>query len=198
MWGVNFINVPYFFAHTYGVAGSVDFSFLPPWILFTVETIYIIGMCATLILLILIVYSQIRLVMVEHEGFHASEEHDYVVQTAPEGVNVTATEIERNDRWDTIVELSQSASQSDWRRAILEADIMLFDVLGDQGYPGDTVGERLKHANPMQMTTLRPAWNAHMLRNKIAHGGESFELTERDVRTAINQYKSVFEEFGAI
>ena len=136
--------------------------------------------------------------MVEHEGFHASEEHDYVVATAPEGVNVTATEIERNDRWDTIVELSQSASPGDWRRAVLEADIMLFDVLGDQGYPGDTVGERLKHANPMQMTTLRPAWDAHMLRNKIAHGGESFELTERDVRTAINQYKSVFEEFDAI
>src|SRR3989338_3011053 len=42
------------------------------------------------------------------------------------------------------------------------------------------------------------AGKAHKVRNDIAHGGEGYKLEERDVRVAIDYYKRVFEELGAI
>ena len=48
------------------------------------------------------------------------------------------------------------------------------------------------------MTTLDLAWKAHKMRNDVAHSGEKLPLSERDVRSTIDYYKRVFEEFGAI
>ena len=48
------------------------------------------------------------------------------------------------------------------------------------------------------MTTLDLAWKAHIVRNDIAHQGESYELNVRDTQTTIDYYKRVFEELGAI
>ena len=77
-------------------------------------------------------------------------------------------------------------------------DVTLGDALAEAGYIGATIGEQLKITNPLQVTNLRLAWDAHMLRNKIAHGGEGFELTVREVQVAIDNYKRVFEELGTI
>jgi hypothetical protein len=103
-----------------------------------------------------------------------------------------------NSRWQHVLELSNSTHESDWRRAIIEADIMLGDMLGEQGYRGSSIGDKLKDANPLQFTTLDLAWKAHKVRNDIAHGGENFHLSERDVRATIDQYQRVFEEFKLI
>ncbi|HEY6021130.1 MAG TPA: hypothetical protein VIY48_14855, partial [Candidatus Paceibacterota bacterium] len=106
--------------------------------------------------------------------------------------------VHTNSRWDHIIMLATGAGHGDWRRAILEADIMLFDVMREQGYPGTTVGEQLKNANPIQMTTLDLAWKAHKVRNEIAHGGEAYVLNERDARATIDYYRRVFEELGVL
>lgn len=159
-----------------------------------VEDILILGMVLTLFFIVLLVYVQIRLHQVEHEGFHEREMegHAHHAEMTPEAP------AEGNSRWEGIVVLAYGTSQGDWRRAILEADIMLFDVLREQGYPGDTVGDQLKNANPIQMTKLDLAWKAHKVRNDVAHQGEGFPLNERDVRTTIDYYRRVFAEFGAI
>jgi hypothetical protein len=164
----------------------------PHGVIVLIEDVLIIGMVVTLLFIVFIVYALIRLNQVEHAGFHALEEHSHETHE-PE---VEATH--KNDRWDSIVALAYGPSEGDWRRAILEADIMLFDVLRNNGYPGDTVGEQLKLANPIQMTTLDLAWKAHKVRNDVAHGGESYQLAERDVRATIDFYKRVFEELGAV
>jgi len=164
---------------------------MPTWVTSLATQIAIWGMVLTLILVLLVVYVQIRLTVVEHEGFHGKEVHQVQEVEA-------AAPPPQNERWRRIMELASSGAQSDWRRAILEADIMLAQVLSEAGYEGASVGEQLKLTNPLQVTTLRLAWDAHMVRNKVAHGGEAFDLTERDTRTAIDQYRRVFEEFGVI
>ncbi len=157
-----------------------------------VTGVFIFVMVASLIVLILIVYAQIQLLHTEHEGFHELEKH------AHERHDAEVESTKKNDRWEHVVKLASSAGHGDWRRAILEADIMLADALAAQGYEGAGVGEQLKMANPIQMTTLDLAWKAHKVRNDIAHGGEAYELGERDARTAIDYYKRVFEELGVI
>lgn len=194
MGGVDFLNLEYILVRLQqGFEGGTTLvSVLPDWFFALVHTVMALGLVATFILLVLIVYVQIRLHQVEHEGFHKLEAHA-VAHAEPE-VESTG----KNERWERIVELANSTRESDWRRAILEADIMLGDVLAGMGYPGASVGEALRHANPIQMTTLDLAWKAHKVRNDVAHQGEALALTEREVRTTIDYYKRVFEEAGII
>jgi len=103
-----------------------------------------------------------------------------------------------NSRWGQIEEHIGSSNPNDWRLAIIEADIMLEETLDDAGYPGASVGEKLKGANETSFTTIRDAWDAHMIRNKIAHSGSDFVLTNRSAREAIVKYERVFREFGVL
>ena len=197
--GVNFFNIEYLLTRVYDFFGGFDagglWHTLPSWFAFLATQIAVWGMVLTLLLLILIVYTQIRLVTVEHEGFRGKEVHRAYEGEAP--VAAAAAPPQR-ERWRRVMELASSGNPGDWRRAVLEADIMLAAVLAEAGYEGVSVGDQLKMANPFQMTTLDIAWKAHKVRNQIAHGGESYAFTERDARTTIDQYRRVFEEFGAI
>ncbi|MDB5225209.1 MAG: protein of unknown function with transrane region [Candidatus Adlerbacteria bacterium] len=193
--GFHFLNLEYLLLRVYDFFGSFSvgdlWGTLPSWLHFLTTQVAIWGMVITLLFVLLIVYTQIKLLMVEHEGFHGKEEHQVHVEE-------TVAAPPQSERWRRVMELASSGSQSDWRRAILEADIMLAVVLAEAGYEGSSIGDQLKMANPFQMSTLDLAWKAHKVRNQVAHGGETYELTERDTRTAIDQYRRVFEEFGAI
>ena len=119
----------------------------------------------------------------------------------PEGVS-EATENEPdlviNDKWTNVQKLINSTNESDWRQAIIEADIMLGDLLTASGYHGDSIGDQLQAVDPSDFRTLNEAWEAHKTRNKIAHDGASFLLNEREAKQTINQYEMVFKEFQII
>ena len=100
--------------------------------------------------------------------------------------------------WQQIQRHIGSENPNDWRLAIIEADIMLDRTLKDAGYAGNSVGERLKSASPLQFTTLQDAWDAHVVRNKIAHEGSDFLLTHRVAKEVIVKYQRVFSEFGVL
>jgi hypothetical protein len=170
------------------IGGANGLAGLP---FFLLELIAIIGMVLAFVLLVGIVYVRVRLIQVEHYGFHAREEAEHLQRHEEAAVA-------KNARWEMIVTLSNSQNESDWRRAIIEVDIMLGDMLRDRGYVGNTIGEQLKGANPSQFTTINYAWEAHRTRNALAHLGEAFPLSERDMHTTIDNYQRVFEEFDYI
>jgi hypothetical protein len=88
-----------------------------------------------------------------------------------------------------------SQSEALWRIGILEADNLLLEVLTEKGYQGEGVGEKLKGAS---FKTIDLAWDAHKIRNRIAHEGSDFELTEREARRAFTLFESVFRDLKAI
>jgi hypothetical protein len=98
-------------------------------------------------------------------------------------------------RWRDIEGLMQSANTADWRIAILEADIMLDDMLTQMGYEGDSIGDKLKKVDRPDFKTLDLAWTAHKVRNNIAHEGASYQLTRDEADETINNFKKVFDEF---
>lgn len=100
-----------------------------------------------------------------------------------------------NEKWLDIENKINSVNHSDWRLAILEADILLDDMLKQMGLPGDSLGERLKSAHSSFFSTIDEAWNAHKIRNIIAHQGSSYDLTYTEARKVIDLYRRVFEEF---
>lgn len=102
------------------------------------------------------------------------------------------------DKWQKILEKSESSSPSDWRLAIIEADIILDDLLQTLNLPGDTMGEKLKAVEKSDFTTIDYAWEAHKARNMVAHQGSDFLLNQRETRRIIALYAAVFKEFYLI
>jgi len=111
---------------------------------------------------------------------------------------VSAESAGPNKRWEHIESLIAGDKPSDWRQAIIEADIVLEEMLTRQGYTGAGVGEKLKQVEPADFATLQDAWEAHKVRNQIAHAGSSFDLSPLLARRTVARYESVFREFEFI
>jgi hypothetical protein len=75
---------------------------------------------------------------------------------------------------------------------------MLDETLTNAGYVGQTLGEKLKSANPQSFTTIQDAWEAHKVRNEIAHVGSDFVLTKKNAQETLVRFERVFREFGVI
>lgn len=103
-----------------------------------------------------------------------------------------------NDRWQHILSYAAADDHELWRLAIIEADVMMDDMLKTMGYTQDSLGEKLRSAEVSDFRTLNQAWEAHKLRNTIAHEGTSYDLTRREVDMAIDNYRQVFNEFSFI
>lgn len=98
-------------------------------------------------------------------------------------------------KWQKILDHVGSKNENDWRQAIIEADIILDDLLSKLGYQGETIGERLKRVDKGDFKTLSQANEAHWVRNRIAHDGSDHPLNQLEAQRVINLYKQVFEEF---
>lgn len=192
MGNVDFLNLEYIILRVYELVTGVhvDVAEVPWQLLSWGGQVVLAGLTLSVVFLAFIVYTRIRIVFVEHEGF--GKEASMLTPLEPPELETG------NSQWEQVVMLAASANESDWRRAIIEADVMLGQLLTEQGYRGATIGEQLKDANPLQFTTLDLAWKAHKMRNDIAHGGGELVLTERDVRDTIDKYGQVFEEFKFI
>jgi hypothetical protein len=101
----------------------------------------------------------------------------------------------KNQRWEHIKELMKSKNQSDWRQAIIEADIILDEMLRRMSYDGFTIGDMLKQIEPSDFVTLDKAWEAHKFRNEIAHTGSEFVLSKDEAERVISLFQAVFDEF---
>lgn len=184
----------FYFTAPHGAAGAgapaaPGFSFDGSALVSLIQSVEVAALGLSVILLILFVFIYYRFLQYEHAGWHYRQEQEIAAMTAQ-------VEAPKNDRFEQVVELANSAHPSDWRRAILEGDIMLGELLEERGFPGADVGERLRGASRAHFQTLDLAWEAHRVRNQIAHEGETFPLTERDALAAVEKYRRVFEEFG--
>ena len=101
----------------------------------------------------------------------------------------------KNTKIATIEGYMASGDQAQWRLAIIEADVMLDNLLKTLPIPGITVAEKLTNANRKNFTTLDDAWDAHKVRNRIAHDGSNFVLSEKLAYDTVRKFKNVFAEF---
>ena len=185
-------NVEYFFRLLYDLAtgsyGSVNYAIFAAFIARLWLWVIAIGYALATVGLFVIVYATVRLFELRKREaeFYATP---LLAAEAVGGVN---------PRWEHIESLAAGTSPSEWREAIIEADIMLDDMLTRQGYVGESVGEKLKSVEPSDFDTLQDAWEAHKVRNQIAHEGSAFNLSDTLTRRTIARYECVFREFRAI
>ncbi len=156
------------------------------------SVIYLVSYILSFFGLTLIIYSMVRLIEIAlEENVHL--EHAIAEYNARRNEQLAGT---RNERWDHIQELLGSPNISDWKLAIIEADSVLDGLLQARDIMGSTIGERLKNISPGDLGSIQAAWEAHLVRNRIAHEGSNFDLSERDARRTIQLYEVVFRELG--
>ena len=104
---------------------------------------------------------------------------------------------EKNTRWERVEGYMRSENSSDWKMAILEADNILDEIVERMGYRGETLGERMKVIETSDFPHLDLAWQAHKLRNEIAHNaGADFALSRTTAEQTVNIYHRIFKELG--
>lgn len=188
---VHYLNLQYFFRLIYEMSlGHPDFSSIQLlaanlWIMVTV-----LGYLFTIVLIGALMHFTTRIYQVR-----ATEAPLYATQT-----HEHLDDVVDHSRWSHVQQLINSGHESDWRQAIIEADIMLDELLEEQGYVGASVGDKLKQVNSAsaRFQTLQDAWEAHKVRNDIAHQGSAFQLSEHVAYRTIAHYENVFREFNEI
>lgn len=130
-------------------------------------------------------------------GLRAGNIHHKVhEQYAP----IPALEVEAKGimvQWQVVLDHVNSENPAEWKLAILEADNMLDEILEDQGYVGETVAEKLKVMTPSRIASYDDIWEAHKVRNQIAHGGAiDMELTKKTARDTIAKFENAFKDLG--
>ncbi len=101
-------------------------------------------------------------------------------------------------RWNRILEQAHGESEKSARLAILEADIMLNELLDVLGYKGETMADKMRGVDRANFNTIDLAWEAHKIRNKIAHEGDAHHMSAREVRRVIALFERVLKEFHYI
>lgn len=196
---LNFLNPEYLFQKVYEFLVGVT---LLPFLISGAENL--LGFLATLeristgislVLLTGIGYSIIRM-----RQIRAREEAVFagLAEIAPKPAPDTIDETKRNPKWEKVLEHIGSQNAGDWRLAILEADILLDELLDALRYRGESIGDKLKKIEASDFSTLDLAWEAHKIRNQVAHEGSEFLLSEREAKRVISLYEEVFKEFRFI
>ncbi len=106
--------------------------------------------------------------------------------------------VSKNERWRKVLTYIFSINSADWKLAIIEADSMLEGLMEELGFRGENLGEKLKSANQETFRPLSAAWEAHTVRNKIAHEGLGYDISQHEAKRIVALYEQIFREFGYI
>lgn len=140
-----------------------------------------------------VIFSQLRntILIVERKKLYPDE-------PLPTGGAPIEEKNPTKEKWKQVEVHAASTHPSDWRLAIIEADIILSELLDKMNLPGETIGDKLKAVEKSDFLSIESAWEAHKIRNQIAHEGSEFLLNDREARRVIDLYRQVFEEFYLI
>ena len=164
---------------------------------FLIYLFLLLSLLLSAILLWLIISTRNKLKKV-HATMHAPLIPPTAAAIAAGAAGAAPTVSDMNPKWLKVLGHIHSDSASDWKLAILEADIMLDEMLDKAGYPGQTISEKLKLVDKNSFSTLDMAWEAHKVRNSIAHEGSDFALSKDEASRVVTMFERVFKEFKYI
>ena len=100
------------------------------------------------------------------------------------------------EQWNDILRHIDSIHEGEWKFAVIEADTIVDGVLKNY-FPGDSMGERLQNIDKTKLLSIDDLWEAHKIRNRLAHDTDYF-LRHAEALRAIRLFESTLKELGAI
>ena len=101
-----------------------------------------------------------------------------------------------NARWEEVQRHIVSTREAEWKFAVIEADKIVDDVLKNS-FPGETMGERLMNIKKGQLETLDGLWEAHKIRNRLAHDMNYF-LRYTEAKKAVILFERTLKELQVL
>ncbi|MDE2020153.1 MAG: hypothetical protein KGJ13_07450 [Patescibacteria group bacterium] len=99
--------------------------------------------------------------------------------------------------WELVQKHFFAGDDNDLKIAVIQADTILEEALRHAGTRGTNLGDRLKNLKRGQMPNLEDVWQAHKLRNQIAH--EPVLKVKRDTaERALDAYREALKNLGAL
>src|SRR3989344_5312325 len=203
---VNFSNPPYIYQKIYELFSGQFFPSSDSVMAFFSALLILIkplSLILSLLFLTGIIYCAIRtgdilreLKEKTHGAHHAG--HAEASSGAHVETNQETKPASSNKRWGEIVNHINSENPSDWRLAILECDIVLDEMLTKMSYHCETLSDKLKAVEKSDFLSIDKAWEAHRVRNAVAHEGSNFQITDREAKRVVGLYEEVFREFHYI
>lgn len=96
-------------------------------------------------------------------------------------------------RWDAVMARIESGNPSQYKVAVLEADVIAEEMLSGIGYGGSNMKERLEAVQPGQVISIDRLRSGHEIRNRIIRD-PSFALSREEAESVLSGYKSFFDE----
>lgn len=190
LFSPDYLNIEYVFSKIVEYTQPIIKALSDPH---TWSTIGIISMILSIICLAIIIFSIVRMVEIQ---IYDKKEIEHEIHNAL--MKEKEREKNANPRWHYILTLIESPNDSDWRVAIIEADSMMEENLKGRGLSGTTVSELLEGAKGSGYRSIQDAWDAHLVRNQIAHEGLDFPISQVEGRRVIKMYQNFFEELGIV
>lgn len=85
---------------------------------------------------------------------------------------------------------------SSYHLSVLNAEKLLDKALTERGFGNKSTGEKMKNAAKL-FSDRNGIWNAHKLRNKIAHEQDAY-ITYEQARYALASFRQALKDLGAI
>lgn len=98
--------------------------------------------------------------------------------------------------WLKIEQKLKKDDVSSYHLCVLNGDKLVDRALKERGIKGATMGERMKN-NKDAWTSRNAIWEAHKLRNRIAHESD-VSVSYDDARRALMGFKQALKDLGAI
>ena len=95
--------------------------------------------------------------------------------------------------WREVQKHFFAGTDGELKAAIIEADNMMDEVLRTAGFRGQTLGDRLKQITSAQLENIDQIWEAHKLRNRIAHETD-FKMNRDLAERALAIYQKTFKD----
>lgn len=99
--------------------------------------------------------------------------------------------------WKNIQKHFFAGSDSELKVAIIEADNLLDEALRTLGFRGLNLGDRLKQITADDLENIDEVWEAHKLRNKIAHEAD-FKMNRDMAERGLGVYERTFRNLGVL
>ena len=99
--------------------------------------------------------------------------------------------------WRHVTQHFVKGDENSLKVAVIEADNLLDEALRLAGYRGINLGERLKKITAAELPQIDEIWQAHKLRNRMAHE-TNFRLDRATAERALEVYQKVFQDLGIL
>jgi hypothetical protein len=196
-----FLNPAFYFNKAVVIFNDISVFFTKDTFTGTISFFQFVFTTLSIFFLCIIFYTLVRIFEIrrkEHEHLH-HEIHEYAHKKKEREEKKRQNQaISKNPKWVKVLSNVFSEHSGDWKLAVIEADAILEDLMQDLGFKGESLGERLKNTNQENFRNLTSAWEVHTIRNRIAHEGMSFDLSQHEAKRIISIYEKIFRDYGFI